>query len=345
MSLETVTNNFDNQLNNIDNQVDNYLGVLKNESAVVCINLFLILYAAIIAPNLPNSILKWFHNWIVQLALFFVVVYISSKNFTVAIAAAIAVLVTIMTANSRATLKKAIAFSAVEKFAQCGCSKSDSRGRYRSGNTDDIDNGYDHDYDHDESAKALFAAGASDNSNPWPSKIFPVHRKIHSNHIDGILEDHMENYDNRTAGMAHAVMEGAITSENAPMIDTETEDKFDIDNELEYIRQNSSSVSGVEEQTAENESIGFSLDETMPMGEENASVQEIKAIPAKDFIMSAIAQVTNKIKEETGLNVSEEKQEEIAQEATEKIATMAKKRRVGEYDVYKICREIYRKKL
>lgn len=342
MSLETGTNNFDNQLNNLDNQVDNYLGVLKNESAVVCINLFLILYAAIIAPNLPNSILRWFHNWIVQLALFFVVVYISSKNFTVAIAAAIAVLVTIMTANSRATLKKAIAFSAMEKFVPCGCSKSDSNGRYRSGNTEDIDNGYDHDYDHDESAKALFAAGASNNPNPWPSKIFPVHRKIHSNHIDGILEDHMENYDNRTAGMSHAVMEGAITSKNAPMTDTETEV---VDDELEYVRQNRSSISGMEEQIAENESIGFSLDETMPMGEENASVQEIKPVPAIDFIMAAVAQVTNKIREETGLNVSEEKQEEIAQEATEKIATMAKKRRVGEYDVYKVCREIYRKKL
>jgi hypothetical protein len=82
-------------------QVNN---ILDNEHVTIGVSVFLVLFASIIAPKLPLNILNWFNNWIVQIALFFAILYISDKNITIAIIATTALLITIIIANTKLTL-------------------------------------------------------------------------------------------------------------------------------------------------------------------------------------------------------------------------------------------------
>jgi hypothetical protein len=81
---------------NFDTQVNDYL---NNKYVVLGILFFLILYAAIIVPKLRPQTLRFFNNWVVKIALFFAIVYISTKNVPIALITAVAVLVTLAAAN------------------------------------------------------------------------------------------------------------------------------------------------------------------------------------------------------------------------------------------------------
>jgi hypothetical protein len=82
-----------------DNKVKNYLSFLDNDYVSAGLSLFLILYAGMAAPKLPTYVAKLFDNVFVQLLMFFLIVYVSRKNPTVAIIAAVAVMVSLMTLN------------------------------------------------------------------------------------------------------------------------------------------------------------------------------------------------------------------------------------------------------
>src|SRR5579872_7450538 len=175
--------------NNFDNQVDSYLGFLQNEYATAAISLFLILYAGVIAPKLPFSVLKWFENWIVQVALFFLIVYISNKNATIALIAAVAVLVTLMVANNQITLRNMSESFSTERY----CNSCGSCGNYDD-NGNDSDN---YNYDVDNDAK--------------------MHLELNVEpEVEGILDENVMQHDNSAAGMEHAVEGGATTSRGGP---------------------------------------------------------------------------------------------------------------------------------
>ncbi len=82
-----------------DNTVRDYLNFLDNEYISAGLSLFLVLYAGLAAPKLPEYIASVFDNMFVKLVMFFLIVYISRRNATVAVIASIAVLVSIMTLN------------------------------------------------------------------------------------------------------------------------------------------------------------------------------------------------------------------------------------------------------
>lgn len=82
-----------------DNTVRNYLSVLDNEYVSAGLALFLILYAGMAAPKLPAYIANLFDYTLFKLAVFFMIVYVSRRSPTVAIIAAVAVMVSIMTLN------------------------------------------------------------------------------------------------------------------------------------------------------------------------------------------------------------------------------------------------------
>lgn len=86
-------------MESFDNTVKNYLGFLDNEYVSAGLSLFLILYAGVAAPKLPQQVVQLFDNTLVKLFVFFLIVYVSRKNPTVAIIAAVAVLVSLMTLN------------------------------------------------------------------------------------------------------------------------------------------------------------------------------------------------------------------------------------------------------
>lgn len=82
-----------------DNTVKNYLSFLDNEYVSAGLSLFLIVYAGMAAPKLPGYIAKLFDYTLFKLFIFFLIVFVSRRNPTVAIIAAIAVMVSIMSLN------------------------------------------------------------------------------------------------------------------------------------------------------------------------------------------------------------------------------------------------------
>lgn len=82
-----------------DNAVKRSLSFLDNEYVSAAVALFLILYAGLAAPKLPEWVARLFDNMLFKLVVFFMIVYVSRKNATIAIIAAVAVMVSLMTLN------------------------------------------------------------------------------------------------------------------------------------------------------------------------------------------------------------------------------------------------------
>lgn len=315
--------------NNFDNHVDSYLGFLKNEYAVAGISLFLILYAGVIAPKLPLHILAWFDNWIVQVALFFAIVYISNKNATVALITAIAVLVTLMVANNQITLKTVTNAVTAEKF--CGsCNNND----------DDSDSGKNvfHEMNnvHHEMNQTHHVNDDDDNNDC-------------DNEVDGIIEEHIEEHDAKLAGMHHVVPGGATTSNGGP---TESDASFHKSQHHSQSHNDSSKLNivGVEDHHMNDDTIGSSLDESTQMGSENANanhteVEHEAPRSAREVVRNVIKNITERVENETGRTIPDDTKKVVMSEVATKVANMARKRPVGEFDVISVCREVYRRHL
>lgn len=84
---------------NFDSSVTNWLSFLDNEYISGALIIFLIVYASYAAPQLPPYILKLFDNPLFKLLIFFLIVYSAKKNPTVALVAAVGLMVTIHALN------------------------------------------------------------------------------------------------------------------------------------------------------------------------------------------------------------------------------------------------------
>lgn len=91
--------------NQFDRTVSSYLSFLDNEYVSATLSLLLILYASVIAPKLPEGVLKYFNNPFVQILLFFIIIFVANNNATLALLIAIAVLVTLMVVNNQIIMK------------------------------------------------------------------------------------------------------------------------------------------------------------------------------------------------------------------------------------------------
>ena len=77
--------------------VRDYTSWLDNPYVSGALTVFLIVYASMAAPKLPSYIASLFDYTLFKLFIFFLIVYISKRNATVALIAAIALMVSIMT--------------------------------------------------------------------------------------------------------------------------------------------------------------------------------------------------------------------------------------------------------
>jgi len=79
-----------------DNTVKRYTRWLDNPYIAGALTVFLVAYAGIAAPKLPGYVAKWFDYTLVKVVLFFLIVFLSRRNATVALVAAVALIVSIM---------------------------------------------------------------------------------------------------------------------------------------------------------------------------------------------------------------------------------------------------------
>ena len=87
-------------MDQFDNTVKNYMSVFDNQYVSAVLAIILIAYAGIAAPRLPESIANLFDYAIVKLVIFFLIAYMAQKNATVAIIAAVGVLISLMTLST-----------------------------------------------------------------------------------------------------------------------------------------------------------------------------------------------------------------------------------------------------
>lgn len=96
-------------VNHVSDYVDKTLKFVNNNkilNSVVAI--FLILYAIMAAPKLPKSVAKLFDYTLVKLVYMFLIAYLASRNPSVAIISAVALLITIQTLSSYDTADKIV---------------------------------------------------------------------------------------------------------------------------------------------------------------------------------------------------------------------------------------------
>ena len=79
--------------------VNEALSVLDNQIVSSVLGLFLVLYAGLAAPKLPRSIAKLFDNPIFRVIVLFLVAFMASKNKSVALIAAVGLVISFQTLN------------------------------------------------------------------------------------------------------------------------------------------------------------------------------------------------------------------------------------------------------
>lgn len=83
-------------LDSFDNAFKSNFSFLDNQYVSGTLSLLLILYASSVAPKLPNYVAKWMDNIVVRGIVFFLIVYLTQKNPSLALIVSLAVLVTLM---------------------------------------------------------------------------------------------------------------------------------------------------------------------------------------------------------------------------------------------------------
>ena len=108
-------------VNKITNTVAKKMGksadrLLKHKYLNLLVVLLIALYAGMAAPVLPNFIITAVDSTVGKLVFLFLIGYVASKNIQVALMVAVAFVVTLHVANSRAT-ERFISLRTAERFA------------------------------------------------------------------------------------------------------------------------------------------------------------------------------------------------------------------------------------
>ena len=105
-------------MDKIDKTIKESLSFLDNEYINAGLSLFLILYASMVAPKLPGFLVNLFDNYLFKFMMFFLIVYVSRKDVTIAIISSVAVMVSLLALN-RIKLNESMASVGSEEG--CGC--------------------------------------------------------------------------------------------------------------------------------------------------------------------------------------------------------------------------------
>jgi len=132
-------------MDKIDKTIKESLSFLDNEYINAGLSLFLILYASMVAPKLPGFLVNLFDNYLFKFLMFFLIVYVSRKDVTIAIICSVAVMVSLLALN-RIKLNESMA--SVGNEETCGCcdkcncgNKSEQLSKLTSGESEEY-NGY-----------------------------------------------------------------------------------------------------------------------------------------------------------------------------------------------------------
>jgi len=95
-------------MSNFDENLNNLIRKMDNEYVSGAVSLFLILYAGMAAPKLPERIARLFESTLFKILIFFLIAYIGQKKPTVAIIVAVAMVVSLQTLHRHEINRKMI---------------------------------------------------------------------------------------------------------------------------------------------------------------------------------------------------------------------------------------------
>jgi hypothetical protein len=81
----------------VNTTTDRVKDIINNPYVYTTLVIFLTVYGSLAAPKLPESITSWFENPLVQVGVFFMIAYLSTKNQSVAIITAVVLAITLQT--------------------------------------------------------------------------------------------------------------------------------------------------------------------------------------------------------------------------------------------------------
>lgn len=328
----TATNTVKNKF---DAQVGSFFGFTEGEYSYVTVTIIIVLYATFITRILPPDVLKLSHNWIVQLGLLAGIVYLSNKNATLGIAAALAVIITMMMATEKS-----------EQFSEnCPCPYKGQYDREQI-QYDDQDN----EYIDQEEVQQIKQFYQEQNNNMYHEEKKPKYVKAETNdeEIIGVVDALFEEHDDEYSGAMHSITEGAITSRGGPKMSNRQEPEYPDHRRHRKTQAEQEMIENVADHDSEDYSESSALDESGPLGYENAGSNHSETASiksAEEAIKVAVETVTNQVERETGEEIDEEIKQEVAEETNRAVAKIAKRRPIAEFEVVSVCREIYRRKL
>jgi hypothetical protein len=107
--------------NTINTNVDKIGSVLDNPYVSGALTVFLVVYASMAAPTLPEYIAKIFDYTLVKFVMFFMIAYVAKRNATVALVASVALMVTLITLNNLKFGKEMMGVVGSEQQNGCSC--------------------------------------------------------------------------------------------------------------------------------------------------------------------------------------------------------------------------------
>ena len=294
----------------IQKEFSKAFGVPDTNNVMMVVAMFLVVYAVFVAPVLPQAVLRWSKNWIVQLMLFAGIVYLTSRSAAVGVAATIAVIVTVMLANERSE-----GFHG-DNNCDCPCRVN-------------MHNGSNNGSKYVKSMESSMHGAES-----RPRELEYTNNMMSRNREESLLSQGKPkmSVQNEPEHPDHQSRD-----HNKDVLDVETEMEGD-----------GNSVGHVESHVSDNESEGSALDGSGPLGYGNAgamNVEEENNKTAEEAVRVAVETVTSQVEKETGSEVDDNLRQEVEEETSDAVAKIASRRPVAEYEVVSVCREIYRKKL
>jgi hypothetical protein len=86
-------------MDQLQSNANKMLSFLDNEHVSSALSLFLVLYAGMAAPQLPERVARLFENTLFRILIFFLIAYTARKNASVAAIAAVGLMVSLQTLN------------------------------------------------------------------------------------------------------------------------------------------------------------------------------------------------------------------------------------------------------
>lgn len=293
--------------------------ILQDKQVVIWSSVVLAL-VAVYAGSVPTNILRFVKLWYVQLVLFLAIAYVNEQNNTVGLLATIMVIMLLMTAYRLPTS---------ETF--CGSYGNKVK---------------------DSNAEYMFMPYGDIKENVVDKKQM-VHESLYAKNAEKYA---YEVDKNKSEHSTKPHFEAPYADEKVQHMDDMPEMQLNDTNvgDVDYEERNADSKPYVTDKYQHDEKPSMYNEKPLMYNEKPAEHDEKpsmygdkynKPVREAKYVSDVIDEVTKQLEYELGVKLHEQQKTEIKKEVIKKVTEMGTHKHVHEYDVVRVCREIYKRRL